>query len=195
MTTGSWAAGWAAGEFVPFSEMNKGMAMIANDLKSSAGANFDFTSIVATYGHLRVILYARGDTAATSTAVALRFNNDSGSNYDAQRGVLTGAAGTWTSAEDIAATSCTFTVVPASTAPADSYGMFSFDIPHYAGTADHKVLSGTGSAKIGTTTGNFQLRLGSGWWRSTSAINRITLLPAAGNFDAGSRCSIYVYGD
>lgn len=193
--SGTWASGWVTGDIVTAAEFGKGVGLIADETKGAATATFDFSSLPSTYAHLRVLLYARGDTAASNTAVGLRFNNDSGSNYDNQRGVLTGGAGTWTSTEAIATTDMTIGVVPASTAPADSYACYVVDIPHYAGSADHKVICGNGSAKIGTTTGNFQIRVFSGWWRSTAAVNRITFILNAGNFDVGSRCSVYAFGD
>jgi len=46
---------------------------------------------------------------------------------------------------------------------------------------------GSGCRKIGTTSSNLKILNQALWWRSTAAIMRLDLFPAAGNFVAGSR--------
>ena len=44
------------------------------------------------------------------------------------------------------------------------------------------------------TTDSYQSIVGGGEWRSTAAINRVTVFPATGNFIAGTRLTIYGMG-
>lgn len=181
------------GDLITAAQINRWPVMIADSVLGSAAASFDFTSIPAHWSHLMVVLYGRGDTAATSTSLYVRFNNDSGSNYDAL-GVNVKHSGVVSSGETVAGSQILASAIAAANAPASAFDCAVMFIPHYAGTTGHKCVTSYGSLKLAASTGNLFQQLGPGWWRSTAAINRVTVLSSAGNFVADSRCSIYGMG-
>lgn len=154
------------------------------------GGTFDFTSIPASYKVLKVVYLARGDTAATSTNLWVRFNGDSGNNYDYERSLATATTVSCDQGQAVAQVICGDVV--AANGPANSADSGEITIPNYAGTTFQKSLVAISGAKNGTGAGNTFTRFASGWWRSTVAINEVTVLPAAGNFVVGSVA--YLYG-
>ena len=150
----------------------------------SGGSGFS-----TAYNHLKALLIARGDTGAVTTTLLLRFNGDTGANYD-QGGMYHGATfNPVLLADDTAAATslggnC---VIPAANANAGKAGIATLDIPFYANGTFHKVgtLDGGEIEDTAATNNNIQ-----SWntvqWRSTSAISRVVVSLAAGNFAAGS---------
>lgn len=165
--------------------------MFDSTLGASA-ASIDVTGISATYAHLMVSVYARGDTAATAIGAQLRFNGDSAANYDTQ--YVRGNAAVASAAEGFAATSLQFGSIPANTAGANLFGAQEIFIPYYAGSSNNKQIVALSSAKIGTSTGNLFMDLLGGGWRSNAAINQITFFPVSGNFVAGTRITVHALG-
>lgn len=162
---------------------------IAETVVTVAAATIDFTSIPATYRHLQLALYARGDTAATTATVGVTFNNDSAANYDLQ--TVTGTASTAAAAESFDQSNINLGSMAAASASANLFTPYEVIIPHYANSANNKTLISRMARKIGTATGNLTtIHLG-GFWRSNAAINRITLTPGAGNFDVGTVATLY----
>lgn len=190
--TGTYATGWATGDVELASEYKKGIGSISDTTLGGSAANVDVSSIVSTYAHLLVVVYARGDTAATSTPVNLRFNGDAGANYDSQELQASGAS--VSPAEAFAQTVMLAGHAPANTAPANLFCAMVAFIPHYAGSANNKLALAISSIRVGTTTGLMANTLNGAFWRSTAAINRVTIQPGAGNFVAGTRVTIYGMG-
>lgn len=154
---------------------------------TAAAATLDFTGIPATFAHLMVIAYLRGDTAAGLITIFQRFNNDSGANYDWQN---LGGNGAAASGFESFATTGGFDTAPAATAPANLFAGVRMVIPHYANAANNKALVRTRDAKAGTSSLSLSAGPSAGFWRSNAAINRVTLLPAAGNWAAGSAATV-----
>lgn len=167
------------------------LTMISDTTLGSDTANFDITSISGSYKHLLVVFQCRS-TKAASTAdwMTMRFNNDSGSNYDTQ--LQQDYNTTEQAFENLGQTSITWIVeLPAaSSASGDAGGGFIL-IPNYAGTTWNKTCNWLGAGRQNTGSGNWHSTKGAGNWRSTSAITRITLIPTAGNFKTGSRVTLY----
>ncbi len=86
------------------------MRMLADTTLGVAAASIDFTSIPQTFAHLMLALYGRGDTAVVNQFVRIRFNNDSGANYDYQE--IHAAAAAVTASEGLAQTSAVAGVCP-----------------------------------------------------------------------------------
>lgn len=173
-----WRSGGSAGS----------LQRISETVLTEAAASVDIQSIPATYRHLRVVVLGRSDTAAAGATLLMRFNNDSAGNYD---NVLQSYQGTNGSGDSsaAAATSARIGTVAAASATSGEAGMCEVLIPNYAGTTFQKVAMSVGNSGIGTTVqevGQF-----SSQWNSTSAITRITVLPGAGNFIAGTVVSLY----
>lgn len=190
--SGTWASGWVAGDIVTAAEYKKGAGAIFDTVLGGSAANIDITGIVATYTNLMLYLSARGDNATTSIGVIMRFNNDSGANYDYEN--LTASAATVASTETIATTSAFIGNCPANTAGASLFSSHSIFIANYAGTTANKTAEATAALKYGTASGNMVRYLTSCFWRNSAAISRITLLPATGNFVAGTRATLYAMG-
>lgn len=190
--TGTWALGWATNDIVTAAEYKKSVGAIFDTTLGGSAASIDITSISATYANLMLSVYARGDNAATTTSVLMRFNGDAGANYDWQQ--LRGAAAVASAAEAFANTTLATGVAPGNTAGANLFGALDIFIPHYAGSTNNKTFVSVSCAKVGTTTGLILVDHFGGGWRSNAAINQITLLPTSGNFVTGTRATLYALG-
>lgn len=165
------------------------MRPLANVTVGGGGAaNIDFTAIPGTFKALVVVLHARGDAAATGVAVGLRFNGDTGTNYDSQRHYAT--ATTVGNDEFLAQTSGNLIGVPASTAPASTFGPATIIIPAYAVAGLRRAALYANQYKGANSSGNMPSGGGAVFWRNTAAITQVTLIPASGNFVQDSRATL-----
>lgn len=153
-----------------------------------ATASIDITGIPQTFAHLEIIVAARSDTAALNTLLQLRFNGDTGANYYDQIGNVSNV--TFGGAEDLGQNIGTVATIPAATATANCFGIIRLSVADYTNVARFKAWEATHSARWGTTTGLHNAGMHGGDWAAIAAITRITLLPAAGNFAAGSRVTL-----
>lgn len=191
--TSGQALQWNGSQWVPVTLGGTAFALISDSTLGADGV-FSFTSIPSTYRHLVMELYLRSDRAATEDSLGVRVNNDSAANYDAYMLKASGTTPTMAATENISGTSASFGLaIPGNNATANVFGSLWLVIPHYANTANNKIMHITGGKKIGTATGNLHSLLGLGAWRSNSALNRIDLLPTGGgtNFKTGSRATLY----
>ena len=163
---------------------------IAQTVLSGTAASFDFTSIPATYEDLVIEVMGRGDTAAGFTQLNMTFNGDTGSNYDWQQSYTTG--NTASGAQTVAGSSLLVATLAAANASAGAAGSSQIVIPNYARTTFRKTMQVEG---LGVTAadalGVYQTFIICGDWRSTAAINRVTLTTTAGNLIAGSVVTLY----
>lgn len=179
----------AVGDLIQASQLNLLPIQIADSTLAAAASSFDFTSVASQFAHLLIIVQARGDTAATVTSLSCRFNNDSGSNYDVFE--IDGSGSTVSGAEGLAGTSLNVGGVPAASSSSNLPASELIWIPNYAAATFEKVAISINAYKLSTTTGNLFAKMKTLAWRSTAAINRVTLFPLAGNFVTGSRATIY----
>lgn len=194
MASASWLNGWLTGDVVTAAEFRKGAGCVYDTtVAGSVASSIDTLAVLpTTYAHMLVIIYGRGDTAATAANVLMRFNNDGAANYQSQ--TITTTNTTVTAAESLAASSLYVGGMPANTATGNYFSAQRILIPHYANAVNHKAIEVTaGFRTVATTTGGNSAQ-SVGWWGSTSAINRIQIFPAAGNFAIGTRMSVYVMG-
>lgn len=142
--------------------------------------------ISQAYVDLWLYVMARTDSASASQTLLLRFNNDSGTNYDTQVGLTSGV--TNLALESFAQSAAMPGILPglAATDPTGAL-VCSMYIPLYAGTTFQKTARQSGTLKTGTASGNLMITNVALWWRSTAAITRIDLYPAGGKFVPGSR--------
>lgn len=150
-----------------------------------AQANIPFTAIPGSYANLMIVATARGATAATSTGAHLRFNADTGSNYDWDRNNRFG------SAQGSPSTFIEFGEIAAASAPAGTSTPLVFTIPAYASTVLHKSFTCQTFLKLGSGGGNVLVQNCGGLWRSTAAITQIDLFCGAGNWAIGSEFRLY----
>ena len=168
---------------------------IVDSTLGGTAATVVFSSITASWACLWVVVYARLDAAITGGTTYVRMNGDTGSNYDNEN--LRGEGNnTILASEQFGQIAGWVGSMPGASAPANSFGMLSVFFPNYANTTPHKSALAYSGIKRGTTTGLLRTSVGGVRWRSTSAINSITVLSggADGNFVAGSRFMLFGIG-
>ena len=171
--------------------MNSGVwVQLANSTLAVDTASIDFQSISGSWAHLMLVAYLRCSGAGlTITTTSLRFNNDSGANYDRQR--LYGNAAGAIATESFAQTSAYFGSIPGATADPNVFAAYTLFIPHYANASNNKAFLSSCAVKGSASAGLLLSESIAGFWRSNSAITRITLIPFSGNLVAGSRATLY----
>ena len=145
---------------------------------SSAIASVTIPSIPATYTDL--VLVCNASVTSGSVNFIIQFNSDTASNYN------------WTSigANGTTAVSNRVTSTASPRLADDGYltttiGTYVASIQNYANTTTYKTyLSRANNASVGVSAVV-------GLWRSTAAINTITLFPASSTFPSGSTFSLY----
>lgn len=192
MPSDSWLNGWLTGDIVPATEFAKGTGAFYDSTLGTATASFDITSVPTWGTNIRINLLGRGDTAALATGVIMRFNNDSAANYSSQQ--VTGIAAVASAAEINSTGSPAIGSIAASSATVSFPGGFEAVIPNFRTTAFFKQAYSFGGAAQGIVAASRDASARTMVWANTAAITRITLLPQAGNFITGSRCTAYVTG-
>lgn len=174
---------------------------IANARKELAGliqeqllgvdvASVSFTSIPQNFRHLKLIIYGRTTEVTVNNYFTLRFNNDSGANYDFQQALITNATTSFSS--NYAQTSGRIGDFPgASAARATQVGSAEILIPHYTGTTFEKNAICHSGQSAGISGNNLSSVINTIFWRSAVAITRIDIFPSANNIKAGSIISLY----
>ena len=167
-----------------------GLVKLFDSTLGVAAASIDTGAGGVAAGHdcLVIVAMLQSAAAAAQRVALMRFNNDSGANYDRQF-----AGGFQTTASlnaSAAGTGCTFLMH--GNAGSTSYpGVAVFTVPAYDKTTFWKVLTGTAGVIDATTSNNFLTTEVQGW-RSTAAISRVSVQDqSGGNLSAGSRLIVY----
>jgi hypothetical protein len=162
---------------------NLPLFVLAETELSEAASSVTFTlsdyTIPTGSLHLAILVSARNSEGAV-TDISVRFNGDTGSNYNMEE--LDGASTTASAVRTDSASS--FAGIMRSPATASYFGGGMLIIPEYANTARHKLALALGGAVESNT------RIAFGRWAATSAITSITILSGAGNFTANSRFTL-----
>lgn len=161
---------------------------LISEVVTSSSASVTFSSIPNTYRDLILVVRGRGTKSAVSTTIGLRFNGDSGSNYDYLLAGFRTSAGF---GQGLAQTSITMGDISAASAPSDAAAALEAIIFDYKGTTFQKACAIDGPLKEGTSSGTIQTYANSGWWRNTAAITQIDVFPDSGNFVDNSVVSLY----
>lgn len=171
--------------------MSVGMVRIAQVVVGVGGSTtIDFSSIPATYESLKLVAMLRNDKAATLENFAyLRFNNDSSGNYDYQ--VMSRLATTQAGNEAFAQSAGFIGNMPAASATASTAAQFDVLIAGYARTVFNKSYFSTNIHKQATSTTSITIGTFAGFWRSTAAINQITIVSDSDKFVEGSVATLY----
>jgi hypothetical protein len=178
-----WAAPTGGG-----SPSGGGAVELIEEQTPSGTGTVTFSSL-GTHTHLEIRYSIRGTEVATSSALGLQFNADTGANYDTQ--LNRGQNTTLTGAQVIAGTSIVIGQVSADSAPSGLAGGGVITINDYRGTTFHKTCMAIDTFKQADASGGIFMDVRGGAWRSTSAITSITLGLGAGNYVAGSKISLY----
>ena len=151
-------------------------------------SSIDFTVIPSTYTDLVVKLSTRtSDTTANdSSAIALQFNGDNGSNYTRRSLVGDGASATSTNATT---TSMRIGFTTTNGCTANTFGNCEIYIPNYAGSTQ-KSVSADAVAENNSAT-YIYAALNAGLWTSTAAISSIKIIAPSFNFLTNSTATLY----
>lgn len=171
-----------------------GLVVISDIVLQADTASFDISDIPGTYKHLMLMADLRSTESATFSEIQLRFNNDSGGNYEWHYKYLQSNDGSGTTDGGTSATSLGVGQADGATADANKSGALNVYIPNYAGTAFYKNFQSESAHGRTTAVGQRVRIIGQGVWKNTTAVTRVTLLPGSGNWLAGSRLTVYGLG-
>jgi hypothetical protein len=159
---------------------------------AGGSSSITFSSIPSTYSHLQLrwaCITNRGTYAIDDIKVT--FNSDTGANYSQHN--LRGNGSTATAGSGVSQ-SYIYYDVSAGTSVSNFFGVAITDILDYANTNKYKTTRAlTGTDTNGAVAGEYgRVALQSGGWRSTSAINSITIVPFTGTqFNQYSSFALY----
>lgn len=180
---------FAAPTFPSFANLN----VVFDSILTVAAASFDVPSIGNGFRALQGFLYARGDNAGGTVNVNLELNGDAvAANYYNQF-VIALNAGFANGVADPAVGVPPWAQIPGAAAAAGMFGAAELLLTNYATATGFKPYLGRFHT---ASNGPTDYRSGEldGLWRSTAPITRVTVLPSAGNFVAGSRFTLYGLG-
>jgi len=174
-------AAWGAGA--------GGLTQLFDSTLSADAATIDTgaSGIAAGYRAIQVAIIARTSEAVALSSILVTFNGDTGANYDRQ---IVAGANAIASASVAIASSNYATNVPGDSGDAGSAGSLFMTIPDYAATTFQKVANAH-LALLQNTANNNRVRADAVRWRSTSAINQITVTAGSGNLRAGSSLTVW----
>lgn len=153
---------------------------IATTTIGTATATVTLSSIPATYTDL-VVIYE--GTSAVSN-IGLRFNSDTAGNYSFGRLFAEGAGGV--ASADSASNQTYAGIALGSTGRTNSVA----NIMNYSNTTTYKSTVSTGATNSADAT-KYNVSLFTGTWRSTSAINSVSIFTATSTFSVGSTFTLY----
>ncbi len=153
---------------------------IATTTLGSSSATITFSSIGSGYTDLRIVLTAKGTAGAGNSAV--RFNNDSATNYSST--FLGGDGSSATSQRNTSDNEIEIDIGGYGSSPQ----LYTIDIFSYAGSTYKTALSTQSSDQ----NGSGRVTRSVGLWRSTSAITRVDLIiVGGGSYDTGTTATLY----
>lgn len=152
---------------------------ITSTTLGSDTATINFTSISGSYTDI-VLIFNGNSTNANAGSLYIRFNGDSGNNYS-----LTQLYGDGTSAAAFrnSNTSNLNGIGINSTSQSPSMGIAHFQ--NYSNTTTYKTVL------LRNSMYQAEASVSASLWRSTAAINQITLSLASGSIKAGSIATLY----
>jgi len=160
---------------------------IASATGTGSSGTITFSSIPATYAHLQIRINARStETGVLSISAFSRANGDTASNYT--RHAIEGDGGSVGVTGLANQTSLMLLRVSGDDATANVMGTGVIDILDYSSTSKFKTfrsIAGTDN------NGSGIIKLHSGLWRDTSAINTLTIFLSSNNWTTSSTFALY----
>ena len=158
-------------------------------------ASYTFSAIPQYARHIRVIIQARGDTAANIVNLYARINGDAGANYNYE--YMYSNAAVVTVGEVLGATTWIIGTVAAATATAKYSGTVDLLIPWY-GVRNVNVFKllfmSSNYVHFSAAAAGRYLMQWQGDYVGNAPMTSIQFYPAAGNFVAGSVFTMYGTG-
>lgn len=131
------------------------------------------SSIPSTFKHLQIRMLSRTNGTGTGTSsFDLRFNSDTGANYADH--FLFGNGSATSAGGRASATNLDTGYIIDNGATASCFTATIIDILDYASTSKYKTVRIFNASDTNTASVSFRVRIGSGLWMSTNAINSIT---------------------
>jgi hypothetical protein len=164
------------------------MEYIASSTPSGTNT-ITFSSIPSTYKHLQIHAHScTGRTTNTTDGAYVRYNSDSGSNY--QYSYVNASVASHNSGSQGSPTGYNYLFFHGTQQNNDGFSATILTILNYASTSVYKTGVWNGGS---TNDGSYgEIGMGGGVWRSTSAINSITIYTETGsNYIAGTRFDLY----
>ena len=159
---------------------------IATATGTGSSGTITFSSIPSTYSHLQVRILGRSDAAAVTQSAILTINNDTGANYAYHS--LSGDGTSVSASGTASASNIPRIMTVANTATANVMSVGIVDIHDYASTTKNKTVRiWTGDDR----NGSGRTFLSSGLWQSTTAVNRLDIITAAGNWTTATTFALY----
>lgn len=184
------ANGVAASDAAAFGQIPTALfTKLFDSTLGSAAATIDTgaNGIPSGYSSLYAVVVARSAGAVFNNGINLRFNNDSGANYD--YALILNNVGTVSQSNAAGQTAITFSTISGASGTASYPGIARISIPAYTDTTFFKMLEATGGTNVPS---HFVQDFCTGTWKSTAAITRIAIIEGSGgNLVAGSRMTIY----
>jgi hypothetical protein len=166
------------------------MNLIGSINISGTSSGGTLSSIPQTFNNLYILGTSRQDNASTGASIIIRFNGDSGSNYE-YRAIE--AYGTIAYTQNVTSTSNTYGWL-ASGAAANSgtsvWSSLSAIVGGYSRTNIYKPVM-CFSAHLTTSSSNAQHNWSYSEWKNTNAITSIDIVAGSGQFIAGTKFDIY----
>ena len=145
-------------------------------IELTADGDIDFTSISASYAHLRLVISVRSAFTSGDDELRIRFNGSSAANYN-YRGIIIDAGN---NSEPSGNNENEFKVIHIDgneTGHPSVFSAFIMDITEYTKTDRFTTIRMTGTGNR-LNAGNPSVISLSGYWAQTAAVNRITLSAA-----------------
>ena len=166
-----------------------GLSKLFDSTLGAPAANIDTLANGVAAGHADLTIYVISRTvdAGATANIRVTLNGDTGANYDLQfiNGVATTAA-----ANTVLASANWQAQTHGAGGTAGYPGIMTIIIPAYAATTFNKVatiLTGNPDGTAANEAANVYIA----GWRSTAAINQVTVTGATANLAAGSRLVVY----
>lgn len=159
-------------------------------ITATGSSNFvTFNSIPTTYKHLQIRAITRSTTTTyVQSALTLRVNGDTATNYSFHQIGGDGGGGYFSSGT---ASTSSITTITSGTAngSTSTFGAGVIDVLDYADTNKYKTIRCLSGLDLNGTPSTVSLR--SGAWRNTAAITSITLTEANNNISQYSSFALY----
>ena len=153
---------------------------------TGSSTTISFTSIPSTYSHLQLRILGRSSVASVTQTAVLTINGDTGANY--ANHVIIGDGSTVQATAGASSSNIPRIYSVGNSAAANVMSVGIIDIHDYASTTKNKTVRiWTGDDR----NGSGRTALSSGLWMNTSAINRVDITTASGNWTTASTIALY----
>jgi hypothetical protein len=186
-STGTGPASSSSNSITPVDLISAYDALSAVTL-SEATSSVTFAGIPAEYDHLQIRVLARNSSANSAVAFYARYNSDTGSNYYLYHLIAGTGSGTPGSNAGGAGTEMLWGDTIGTTGLASAFGTSIIDILDYSNTNKNKTSRVLYAQE---QNGGGTIAFASNLWRSTAAVNYITLFSGIGNFAQHSSFALY----